>query len=102
MVAAAVRMRTPAMMARGAASMRRPQVSYKFQEVIQYAPQLPLYNLINPLLTIDLRAGTNCPASPRFPATMLPRVCTPQQTEFQPPNSFPDNHANEDILSNSN
>jgi pyruvate dehydrogenase E2 component (dihydrolipoamide acetyltransferase) len=37
MVAAAVRMRTPAMMARGAASMRRPQVSYKFQEVIQYA-----------------------------------------------------------------
>ncbi|CAI7677680.1 unnamed protein product [Penicillium manginii] len=39
MVAAAVRMRTPAMMARGAASMRRPQVSYKFQEVIQN--QLP-------------------------------------------------------------
>jgi len=37
MVAAAVRMRTPALMARGAASMRRPQVSYKFQEVIQYA-----------------------------------------------------------------
>ncbi|KAJ5220616.1 Dihydrolipoyllysine-residue acetyltransferase component of pyruvate dehydrogenase complex [Penicillium citrinum] len=39
MVAAAVRMRTPALMARGAASMRRPQVSYKFQEVIQN--QLP-------------------------------------------------------------
>lgn len=39
MVAAAVRMRTPSamFMSRGAASMRRPQVSYKFQEVIQYA-----------------------------------------------------------------
>lgn len=38
MVAAAVRMRTPSamLMARGAAPMRRPQVSYKFQEVIQY------------------------------------------------------------------
>lgn len=39
MVAAAVRMRTPSamFMSRGAAAMRRPQVSYKFQEVIQYA-----------------------------------------------------------------
>lgn len=38
MVAAAVRMRTPSamFMSRGAASLRRPQVSYKFQEVIQY------------------------------------------------------------------
>lgn len=42
MVAAAVRMRTPSAMffARGAASMRRPQVSYKFQEVMQYAPPI--------------------------------------------------------------
>ncbi|KAJ5179234.1 Dihydrolipoyllysine-residue acetyltransferase component of pyruvate dehydrogenase complex [Penicillium capsulatum] len=41
MVAAAVRMRTPSamLMARGAAPMRRPQVSYKFQEIIQ--SQLP-------------------------------------------------------------
>ncbi|EPS27210.1 Dihydrolipoyllysine-residue acetyltransferase component of pyruvate dehydrogenase complex [Penicillium oxalicum] len=41
MVAAAVRMRTPSamFMSRGAASLRRPQVSYKFQEVIQ--SQLP-------------------------------------------------------------
>lgn len=40
MVAAAVRMRTPSAMflSRGAASMRRPQVSYKFQEVMQYVP----------------------------------------------------------------
>jgi pyruvate dehydrogenase E2 component (dihydrolipoamide acetyltransferase) len=37
---AAVRMRTPGAMflSRGAASMRRPQVSYKFQEVMKYAP----------------------------------------------------------------
>ncbi|KAJ5320627.1 hypothetical protein N7508_000910 [Penicillium antarcticum] len=41
MVASAVRMRTPSamFMSRGAAAMRRPQVSYKFQEVIQN--QLP-------------------------------------------------------------
>ncbi|KAF7718890.1 Dihydrolipoamide S-acetyltransferase [Penicillium ucsense] len=41
MVAAAVRMRTPSamFMSRGAVSLRRPQVSYKFQEVMQ--SQLP-------------------------------------------------------------
>ncbi|KAJ5736460.1 Dihydrolipoyllysine-residue acetyltransferase component of pyruvate dehydrogenase complex [Penicillium malachiteum] len=46
MVAAAARMRTPAMtMARGAASMRRPQVTYKFQEVIK--SQLPALSALS-------------------------------------------------------
>ncbi|KAJ5889026.1 Dihydrolipoyllysine-residue acetyltransferase component of pyruvate dehydrogenase complex [Penicillium taxi] len=47
MVAAAVRMRTPSamLMARGAAPMRRPQVSYKFQEVIK--SQLPAISAIS-------------------------------------------------------
>ncbi|KAJ6021510.1 Dihydrolipoyllysine-residue acetyltransferase component of pyruvate dehydrogenase complex [Penicillium herquei] len=46
MVAAAARMRTPAMtMARGAASMRRPQVAYKFQEVIN--SQLPALSALS-------------------------------------------------------
>ncbi|KAJ5610150.1 hypothetical protein N7510_006869 [Penicillium lagena] len=47
MVASAVRMRTPSamFMARGAASMRRPQVSYKFQEVMQ--SQLPALSAIS-------------------------------------------------------
>ncbi|KAJ5722761.1 Dihydrolipoyllysine-residue acetyltransferase component of pyruvate dehydrogenase complex [Penicillium malachiteum] len=46
MVAAAARMRTPAMtMARGAASMRRPQVAYKFQEVLQ--TQLPAISALS-------------------------------------------------------
>ncbi|CEJ54923.1 Putative Ribosomal protein [Penicillium brasilianum] len=47
MVAAAVRMRTPSamFMSRGAASMRRPQVSYKFQEIIQN--QLPALSALS-------------------------------------------------------
>ncbi|KAJ5081293.1 Dihydrolipoyllysine-residue acetyltransferase component of pyruvate dehydrogenase complex [Penicillium alfredii] len=45
MVAAAVRMRTPSAMLRGAASMRRPQVSYKFQEVMQ--SQLPTLSALS-------------------------------------------------------
>ncbi|KAJ5927834.1 Dihydrolipoyllysine-residue acetyltransferase component of pyruvate dehydrogenase complex [Penicillium verhagenii] len=46
MVAAAARMRTPSamFMARGATSMRRPQVAYKFQEVLQ--SQLPSVSAI--------------------------------------------------------
>lgn len=54
--------------------MRRPQVSYKFQEVIQYAPLNRLVASPDQLLMICARAGTNCPASPRFPATMPPSV----------------------------
>ncbi|KAJ5698018.1 Dihydrolipoyllysine-residue acetyltransferase component of pyruvate dehydrogenase complex [Penicillium macrosclerotiorum] len=47
MVAAAVRMRTPSamFMSRGAAAMRRPQVSYKFQEVMQ--AQLPALSALS-------------------------------------------------------
>ncbi|KAJ5169259.1 Dihydrolipoyllysine-residue acetyltransferase component of pyruvate dehydrogenase complex [Penicillium canariense] len=47
MVAAAVRMRIPSamFMSRGAASMRRPQVSYKFQEVMQ--SQLPALSALS-------------------------------------------------------
>ncbi|KAJ6013082.1 hypothetical protein N7499_012316 [Penicillium canescens] len=47
MVASAVRMRTPSamFMSRGAAAMRRPQVSYKFQEVIQN--QLPTLSALS-------------------------------------------------------
>ncbi|OQD70519.1 hypothetical protein PENDEC_c023G00789 [Penicillium decumbens] len=47
MVAAAVRMRTPSAMflSRGAASMRRPQVSYKFQEVMQ--SQMPAISALS-------------------------------------------------------
>ncbi|KAJ5728137.1 Dihydrolipoyllysine-residue acetyltransferase component of pyruvate dehydrogenase complex [Penicillium malachiteum] len=57
MVAAAARMRTPAMtMARGAASMRRPQVAYKFQEVIQY--RSPPHTIISmPALSPTMTAG---------------------------------------------
>ncbi|KAJ5126412.1 Dihydrolipoyllysine-residue acetyltransferase component of pyruvate dehydrogenase complex [Penicillium atrosanguineum] len=47
MVASAVRMRTPSAMflSRGAASMRRPQVSYKFQEVLK--SQMPAISAIS-------------------------------------------------------
>lgn len=44
MVASAIRMRTPSamFMSRGAAAMRRPQVSSKLQEVIQYVPPISI------------------------------------------------------------
>lgn len=76
MVAAAVRMRTPSamFMSRGAAAMRRPQVSYKFQEVIQYV-LLSISNQSYELILMSfLRAETNCPPCPLSPASMLPSV----------------------------
>lgn len=74
MVASAIRMRTPSAMfvSRGAATVRRPQVSSKLQEVMKYVLLNQLLQLIdaNEILCV----GPKFLHSPLFPDSMPPSV----------------------------